>query len=168
MGTSGKGWIKLNRDILDHWLWTEKPFDKKSAWIDLLLLANHQDAKYFVRGKLVKIKRGQYGTSAVKLASRWGWTRKKVIGFLRELEKDQMLIVEGTSQGTTLTIVNYEKFQNQGTTQRTPQEQLKGQLRNSSGDTNKNDIRMTKNEKEVLPPEEVVGVPDEEIDWGEE
>ena len=37
------GWIKIHRDILYHEIWSDKPFSKGQAWIDLILLANHSD-----------------------------------------------------------------------------------------------------------------------------
>ena len=59
-----KGWIKLHRTLQLHWLWnTEKPFDKRSAWIDLLLLANHEDGKTLFDNELVVVKRGEHITS---------------------------------------------------------------------------------------------------------
>lgn len=37
------GWIKIHRDILYHEIWSDKPFSKGQAWIDLILMANHSD-----------------------------------------------------------------------------------------------------------------------------
>lgn len=166
MGNLDKGWIKLSRGMLDHWLWKEKPFDKKSAWIDILLMTNHQDAKYMVKGKLVEVKRGQCGTSVIKLAARWGWSRNKVRNFLLALESDGMLTVKGTAQGTTLTVINYEVFQNREPTKRTPKGQQTDQQKDITRDTNKNGKRMKKKEKEKDLPSggETVGIdiPDEE------
>ena len=101
----------LHRQIQDCWIWEEKPFDKARAWIDLLLLANHKDVRISIDGKPVQITRGQFHTSELKLADRWGWDRKKVMRFLDVLEKDKMLTKECTRRGTTLTIVNYAHFQ---------------------------------------------------------
>lgn len=101
----------LHRQIQDCWIWEEKPFDKARAWIDLLLLANHKDVRISIDGKPVLITRGQFHTSELKLADRWGWDRKKVMRFLDVLEKDKMLTKECTRRGTTLTIVNYAHFQ---------------------------------------------------------
>lgn len=42
------GWIKIHRDILYHEIWSDKPFSKGQAWIDLILLANHSDNKCMV------------------------------------------------------------------------------------------------------------------------
>ena len=69
-----------------------------------------------VDGKPVVIQRGQYHTSILKLSNRWGWDRKKTSRFLDVLESDQMLSQERTKKGTTLTIVNYDIYQCDGTT----------------------------------------------------
>lgn len=120
------GWISLYRQITDNWIWKSKePFDKRSAWISLLLKANHKDTKVMIDGKPVEIKRGSFITSELKLSSEWQWGRKKVRLFLKSLEQDQMLSKNGTTRYTTLTIENWELYQNR--------EQLKEQLRNSSG-----------------------------------
>lgn len=109
---SSQGWIKLDRQILDCWIWTEpEPFSKRDAWIDLLLLANHRDAKTTFDGKLITIKRGQRLTSVRTLAERWSWGRTKVLNFLRILEEDKMILREADSRKTLITIVNYTKFQ---------------------------------------------------------
>ena len=40
-----QGWVSVHRQIQNHWLWTDKPFSKGQAWIDMLMLANHVDNK---------------------------------------------------------------------------------------------------------------------------
>ena len=40
-----EGWIKLHRKITENWLWDDKPYDKARAWIELLLMVNHEDKK---------------------------------------------------------------------------------------------------------------------------
>ena len=35
------GWICLGRQIMDSWLWEDKPFAFGQAWTDMLLSANH-------------------------------------------------------------------------------------------------------------------------------
>ncbi|MEG2811726.1 MAG: hypothetical protein RR912_04335, partial [Clostridium sp.] len=107
MAGEGKGWISLYRSIQDHWLWQEKPFDKARAWLDLLLLANHQDKKVLFDGTLIEVKRGQFITSIRKLCDRWGWSNNKVKNFLVMLEKDGMIIKKSDTKKTTINIVNY-------------------------------------------------------------
>jgi hypothetical protein len=148
------GWIKLYRQIQKSWIWESgKPFDERSAWIDLLLTANHFDNKIFVDGDLKTIERGQFVTSVLGLAERWGWERKKVSKFLNALESDNMITQNRTTHGTTLTIVNYGFYQDCGTTDGTtkgqPMVQPKDNQRTTEGQrlpTNKN-IKNNKNVK---------------------
>ena len=45
------GWIKLYRKMVDCCIWqSNEPFDKRSAWVDLLLLMQHKDKKMMVDG----------------------------------------------------------------------------------------------------------------------
>ena len=106
-----QGWIKLHRQIQNCFLWEDKPFDKCRAWIDLLLLANHEDKKIMFNGNLITVSRGQYLTSIRKLSDRWGWSKDKVVRHLSILESEQMIQRDSDSNRTLLTIVNYEVYQ---------------------------------------------------------
>lgn len=116
-----------------------EPFDERSAWIDLILLVNHEDNKVFINGNIIIVKRGQRITSLNKLASRWKWTRKKVTKFLETLEQDDMIILK-REQGkyTTITITNYGKYQDVGTSKSTTKEQLRDINNNDNNDNNVN------------------------------
>lgn len=109
---SDKGWITVHRKIQECWIWEkDEPFDWRSAWIDLLLLANHADKKKMVDGELITIKRGQRLTSIRWLAERWKWSRTKVTKFLDTLEQDGMLTRKSDTKKTLLTIENYGFYQ---------------------------------------------------------
>jgi DNA replication protein DnaD len=143
-----KGYIKLHRDIKECWIWKEdEPFTKRDAWIDLLLSANHTDKKILFEGKLKVIHAGQFLTSLVSLSDRWKWDRKKVRKFLDILESDNMIVTDRTAHGTTITLVNWGKYQLEGTTDGTADGQHMGQQRDNSRDTNNNDKECIKNEK---------------------
>ena len=106
------GWIKLYRQLQDCWIWLDKePFDKRSAWVDLLLTANHSDKKILFNGELITVKRGQILTSVRKLSAKWKWSVNKVYRFLKLLEDDEMLQKESDKDRTLLTIENYSVFQ---------------------------------------------------------
>ena len=106
------GWIKLYRQLQDCWIWLDKePFDKRSAWVDLLLTANHSDKKILFNGELITVKRGQILTSVRKLSAKWKWSVNKVYRFLKLLEDDEMLQKESDKDRTLLTIENYSIFQ---------------------------------------------------------
>lgn len=105
--------LPLDRKIMEHWLWEEKPFSKGQAWIDLLMLANYAEKKKPEKGEVITYKRGNVNLSMKYLASRWGWDRRTVKRFLDLLESDGMVSVCGTTHGTTISIVNYEVFNSQ-------------------------------------------------------
>lgn len=109
--STDKGFIKVYRDIRDHWIWSEKPFDRAHAWIDLLMLANHEKKVIMFDGFPITVKRGQHMTSLSILAERWGWSRFKTKRFLDALKSQQMIDKERNSRGTLLTIVNYGDYQ---------------------------------------------------------
>lgn len=85
-----EGWISLYRQIVDNWIWNIKePFDKRSAWIDLLLMVNHENKKIELNGQIIEVERGQKITSLDKLSKRWKWSRHKVSDFLNRLEMER-------------------------------------------------------------------------------
>lgn len=108
-----KGWIKLYRQLTDNKMWTSKaPFDRRSAWIDLLLIVNHElRIIELENGELVTVGVGQCFTSLDHLAERWHWSRNRVDRYLSSIVKQGMCRRTGTPRGTLLTIVNYEFYQ---------------------------------------------------------
>ena len=106
-----QGYIKLHRDIMGHYLWTEDRFSKGQAWIDLILMANHKDKKIIMNNKFVEVKRGTFITSIRKLSQRWQWHHHTVEMFLNLLESDNMITRSSTRMCTLIAIVNYEKYQ---------------------------------------------------------
>ncbi len=92
-----EGWISIYRQIQDNWIWkSNEPFDKRSAWIDLLLMVNHKKEEIDFDNTKVIIERGQRITSLEALAKRWGWSRHKVSNFLNRLEMERNV---GTGKG---------------------------------------------------------------------
>lgn len=162
MGNSKNGWISLHREIQDHWLWKEKPFSKGQAWIDLIMLANHQDGKVAFADHVEMIPRGSFITSQANLAVRWGWTRNRVRSFLSCLESDRMVTIKATTTSTTISLINYEKYQgtppSKLTTnqQRTGNEPTTSQQRAGTNNKNKQEFNKNNNEKKgatTLPSE---------------
>ena len=107
-----EGWIKIYRQIRNHWIWKDKePFDKRSAWIDLLLSVNHKSKKIPFENDFIEIERGQTLTSIKQLAERWSWSRHKVSDYLNQLEQDTMIVQVRDTRKTLVSIVNYSKYQ---------------------------------------------------------
>lgn len=146
------GWIKVDRQLQEHWLW-EGRFSKGQAWIDLLLLANHDDVKTVYKGEIIVCKRGDVNRSMLYLADRWGWSRKSVKHFLDLLEKDGMVTTKVTTNRTIITLKNWEKYQskdNEGNNERYSEVHSEGNNEgNNEGNTNKKD-KKDKKDKEYI------------------
>ena len=108
-----EGWIKIHRKLQNNLIWTNSrmPFDYRSAWIDLLLLANHRDTEVVFDYEILVVKRGQLITSTRQLAERWKWGKDRVCKYLRLLETQKMITKNSTTKRTLLTIVKYDDFQ---------------------------------------------------------
>ena len=105
------GWIRVQRSIVEHWLWQDEPYSFGQAWIDLLLTASWKDHKSYFHGELELKKAGTVYTSKRYLADRWKWNRRKLDKFLNALEGDKMVEIKSTKNCTTINIVNYTMYQ---------------------------------------------------------
>lgn len=147
------GWIKLDRQILDHQIWIGEPFSRGQAWVDLLLLANHEDHKEVVRGEVVECKRGDVNRSIRFLAKRWNWSPNKVIRFLDLLASDGMVAVKRNTKRNTpteaITIVNYSAFQDSQTDGGTQNDTVTEHPRNTHGTQDKKDKKVKKDKKYI-------------------
>ncbi|MBP3342294.1 MAG: DnaD domain protein [Peptococcaceae bacterium] len=121
-----QGWIKLHRSVLENFLWQEKRiFSRAEAWLELLLTASYEDRKILISGQTVEVKTGQVVNTMLHFAEHWGWSRKKVKGFLDVLEREEMIAVKCTTKYTLITILKWDFYQNQGTTEE-QQKNIKG------------------------------------------
>lgn len=110
-----KGWIKLYRRIQEEPDYFSEPFTRMQAWIDLNLLANHENNYIRKRGILVAIGRGQVAVSRDSLAKRWGWSPGKAKRYLDELESSGKIVQQKSNVINCITLVNYDEEQKRGT-----------------------------------------------------
>lgn len=142
------GWISIDRNIREHWIYSEKPFSRFKAWIDLILSANFRDKAIMVNGKPFLVRRGTFLTSVRKLSERWGWSKNKTSRFLSILRDDGM-IKTGTPNGTLITIVNYGFYQDMRDTKRDTKGTRTGQRRDTEGIQENNVITMDNKENNI-------------------
>lgn len=159
MDKESKGFIKLDRNIFDHWIFQDA--EKFRAFVDLIQLARWKDEKLLIGNDVITVPRGSYYTSELKLAERWSWSRKKTREFLKLLENEKMIIKKGTTKGTMLTVENYRLYQDEGTTKSTTKEHQRnneGYSKGTSKEHQKNNEGYTKEEikeiKEIKEGEE--------------
>lgn len=114
------GFIKIHRKLRNNEIWLNKdPFDKRSAFIDLLLSANHDNRIAIIGTKNIPVNPGSFVTSKLKLATRWNWSRKKVDDFLELLKRLGMVTTKSTTTYTTVSIDNWALYQHKGTSEDT-------------------------------------------------
>lgn len=140
------GWIKISRDITNHWIWQDD--ERLKWWLDLLILAAWEDKKVLIGGKLHILNRGQAIISIRGLCSRWAKLNedgeivskpslKRVHEFLNTLEQDGMIIRDFRKhQNTMITICNYERYQSMESDSGNTHGNTCG---NTHGNTNKED-----------------------------
>lgn len=106
------GWIKLHREIQNHWLYKDKrKFSRFEAWIDILMNVNFEDKKSLIKGKLYDIKRGDSILSSESWGKRWGWDRSTVRRFFKLLQEDGMITLKSDNTTTHLSVCNYDSYQ---------------------------------------------------------
>lgn len=137
-----EGWIKLHRKIIDSPDYFSEPFTRTQAWVDLILMANFHTSYIRVKGVRVKVSPGEVITSTLALSKRWQWSRGKVLRFLDELETVQQIVQLRTAVYSSISIINYERYQVDGTTDGTTDSTTDG----TSADTSKECIKNDKND----------------------
>ena len=143
---SEKGWIPLDRKILDNWLWENKPFAYGQAWIDILMRANHKAKKIPFDGKVITVEKGCFITSESKLAERWGWNRSKVGRFLKLLESDNMIERETNNKRTAVRVLNYAVYNDFFSESEQPVNSQRTASEHKQQLNNENNVTMTNNE----------------------
>jgi hypothetical protein len=103
------GWIKIHREITDHWIFQDA--EKFKWWIDLLMMASHEDVKKIIGSQLTELKRGQLIASNSFLSERWKTSESSVRRYLGLLESDNMVVRCTNRKITIITICNYERYQ---------------------------------------------------------
>ena len=148
------GWIKIHRNITENPMYFSEPFTRMQAWIDLLLVANYRDSVIYVRGNKVDVKRGQIAKSQDFFATRWKWSRGKVIRFLDELQKCGQIVQQKSNVITLISVVNYEYYQQDGTTDEPQTDSRRYNKRTTDGTTDEpqivqpNERRIKKNKED--------------------
>jgi hypothetical protein len=123
-------------------MYFSEPFTRMGAWIDMLLIANHKEGYFFVRGNKVTVSRGQIGMSQENFAKRWKWSRGKVSRFILSLENDGQIVQHKSNVTTLISICNYNQYQTDGTTDDTASNTTDGHQTVQQTDINNNDNNL--------------------------
>lgn len=142
------GWIKLYREIQNHWVWDNPQYLK--WWITILLSVNHEDKRFPIGMEIYICKSGQSFRSIDGWTELFSCSKKTTIKFFDMLKKDNMILSETLGSGNRrkhlLTVVNWDEYQAKETeiyTETILENTLGG---NPNIPSNKND-KNNKNEK---------------------
>jgi len=105
------GWIKIERDIMNHWIWTDPV--KLKWWLDLLLTVNHTDTVVVLGFKLIECSRGQSVMSLKSWATRWRVSKNTVRTYFVLLCINKMISTENLYKTTRITVCNYDTYQSE-------------------------------------------------------
>ena len=112
-----KGFIMIDRSILEDDMYFSEKFTRMQAYMDLCLLAAFKSRTFYIRGNKVELQPMQVAKSVRDLADRWQWSVNKVRGYLYELEKDGYIDTQKTSVNQIITIKKYIVVNTQNDTQ---------------------------------------------------
>jgi DNA replication protein DnaD len=145
---SNQGWISIHRKLIDNHLWTEKRvFSKAEAWIDILLMVNHKEAKVVIKNTLITVERGQSILSLGSWSKRWNWNKSATRRFLSLLQQDEMIVIKNESITTRLTVCNYDSYQDSRNANET-QTKRKRNANETQVTPNNNDNKENNDKKE--------------------
>ncbi len=165
-----EGEITLTRTLLQHEIWTcGETFDRRAAFVHLLLLANNRPSLPILRGRVRAMKVGQVGHSMKGLAKQWGWSVGKVRRYLEWLADRGTIQFSVDGDETEISFVNYdlwnpqrnadgtltERSQNaDGTLTETEREQEREREEERKGNSEENDADGTPSVEIGTPPVE--------------
>lgn len=149
-----KGWVKIHRDIQDHWIFDNSEYLR--AWIILLMVVNHKPSKSLIKGRLLECQRGESLLSHASWAAKFGknWNRQKVIRFFKLLENDKMIEQVNEQVTTHLKVSNYAQYQDNTEENRTPNrtgddtpDEHQANTKRTGDDTQLKNVKNVKNDK---------------------
>lgn len=103
------GWIKLQRDIIDHWIAQDNEY--LAVWIRMLAEANFESQTKMFNGQVITVGRGQFIFGLDSYAEKTKVSVMRLRRFVYLLEKHQMINRVKSAKYSLISIVNYDKYQ---------------------------------------------------------
>jgi hypothetical protein len=152
---TNNGWFKIHRQISEKWFWNKRPYDHAHAFVDMLLMAQFSESKFFldrsVNGDYIDVPRGAFVVTIRQLSDRWGWSKSKVERFLRRLQGDSTVILKPVQWArrnpTMITFCNYSTYQDNRDNDRDKDRDKDGTMTGQRRDT-KEEYKESKESKE--------------------
>ena len=148
-----KGFIMIDRSILEDDMYFSEKFTRMQAYMDLCLLAAFKSRTFYIRGNKVELQPMQVAKSVRDLADRWQWSVNKVRGYLYELEKGDYIDTQKTSVNQIITIKKYIVVNTQNDTQINTQTNTQNDTQTDTTIRKNNNVN---NENKVIVIESIV------------
>jgi hypothetical protein len=107
------GWIKIERDIQNHWIWQDEKYFR--WWMTILLNVNHEAKKFPVNTEIFTCNPGESFRSINDWSKLFRCSKPTVFKFFALLKNDGMLQTKVVGRGNRrkhlLTVVNWQKYQ---------------------------------------------------------
>lgn len=103
------GWIKLQRDIMDHWIAQDAEY--LAVWIRMLSEANFEQQTKMFNGQVITVERGQLIFGLDSYSEKTKVSVMRLRRLVELLEKHQMINRVIKSKYSLISIVNYDKHQ---------------------------------------------------------
>lgn len=130
---AGRGYIRVERDAIEHPFFRRTEFSEYEAWLWLLGEAAWKPRQSRLGEFFVALERGQLVAAVRYLADEWGWSKGKVERFLFRLKNEAMIETQSGTGINVITICNYDKYQGSTEDDGTPADSKPGQVRDKSG-----------------------------------
>lgn len=107
------GWIKIERDIQNHWIWQDEKYFR--WWMTILLNVNHEAKKFPVNNEIFTCNPGESFRSFNDWSKLFRCSKPTVFKFFDLLKNDGMIQTKVVGRGNRrkhlLTVVNWQKYQ---------------------------------------------------------
>ena len=105
------GYTRAHRSRFKHPLFKSQKFCRGYAWDWMVAQAAFKDHIIEIKGKMVRLERGQFSHSMRYMAGKFGWSLGVVQRFINRLETECMIDTAMDSGQMVVTVCNYEEYQ---------------------------------------------------------
>lgn len=122
-----------------------------AIWNFLFQNAFWQPGQKTFNGQTFDLQRGQIVVSISYLAKGFHMSEKEIRGAIKRLAEGEMVVIQGASKGTIITICNYDKYQLSEKTEGEQKATTGRALGQSQGDNKKETNKPNERKKEYTP-----------------
>lgn len=105
------GYTRAHRDRFDHQLFRTQKFCRGYAWDWLIAHAAFKPHDIEIKGKTIRLERGQLSYSLRYIATAWNWEKDAVSRLLARLKTEAMIETNTATGQLLITICNYDAYQ---------------------------------------------------------